>query len=722
MHPKPRQCPVLLFALVHILRLVQSQGTHCTVQQFKQNQRYYDDNFEISNLAESYPDQQSVRVGCKVGYSGFFKMTCSRDQWTYKGNKCQPRSCGHPGDAQFADFQLTVGQDFVFGSQVEYTCHKGFLMANRRNFRRCMAQGWDGVIPICEPLQCPAIYPDSNVLVQGDTENSIYRNSVQFSCRYNNQILSGQQEIICNEHGEWSGTVPKCIEIKCGLPDIPNGSILGDAIEYKENDFLHYECDDRYQRIENRLSKCTNLGLKADWSPVPHCEIIKCRLQLTAEDQATYVPPNKNVFLSGEMLSIHCGQNYWIGSKQNTSVETRCQDDGTWTVYPICRDDFCTNQRPRSVSWWYVQQEHQIRLRHRTQYGCRSGYVNTAKSGMAECTRDGWSPNPLCREILCDPIQIDNAVLSKHNNRTYRNGQSISYGCKEGYEGNPLRTCSVNGWSGSSKCTAKGCPLKGIADAQLKQPSKPIYTNGTNLQYVCNKNGNTITVTCVLGKWEGMRECSGCGKAHLENGFVVKRNANTIHFRCNEGYRLSTHISWVVATCRDGHWIGFSGQCIDNTTCGKPPVIPNGRLTDGQHVNKEDSTVAVICEEGFMAQVQNFTCTKGEWSSFGKPLTDICKSDATYCGIPPKIENTVVISSEKLFPPNSEVTYQCRHKFTLEGDGRSVCVNGQWDVKNFACTEIKGGGPNIPNVVGDEHMYQLRIFSAYSCSITYNPQ
>lgn len=60
-------------------------------------------------------------------------------------------------------------------------------------------------------LQCPAIYPDSNVLVQGDTENSIYRNSVQFSCRYNNQILSGQQEIICNEHGEWSGTVPKCI-------------------------------------------------------------------------------------------------------------------------------------------------------------------------------------------------------------------------------------------------------------------------------------------------------------------------------------------------------------------------------------------------------------------------------------------------------------------------------------------------------------------------------
>lgn len=64
----------------------------------------------------------------------------------------------------------------------------------------------------------------------------------------------------------------------------------------------------------------------------------------------------------------------------------------------------------------------------------------------------------------------------------------------------------------------------------------------------------------------------------------------------------------------------------------------------------------------------------------------VLAADATYCGMPPKIENTVVMSSGKLFPPDSVVTYQCRHEFTTEGDGRSVCVNGQWDVKNFACT------------------------------------
>lgn len=59
-------------------------------------------------------------------------------------------------------------------------------------------------------LQCPAIYPDSKVLAEGDTENANYRNSVRFSCRSHNQILSGLPEIICNEQGEWSGPIPTC--------------------------------------------------------------------------------------------------------------------------------------------------------------------------------------------------------------------------------------------------------------------------------------------------------------------------------------------------------------------------------------------------------------------------------------------------------------------------------------------------------------------------------
>lgn len=36
------------------------------------------------------------------------------------------KSCGHPGDAQFADFRLVAGDDYVFGSQIVYECNPGY--------------------------------------------------------------------------------------------------------------------------------------------------------------------------------------------------------------------------------------------------------------------------------------------------------------------------------------------------------------------------------------------------------------------------------------------------------------------------------------------------------------------------------------------------------------------------------------------------------------------
>lgn len=150
--------------------------------------------------------------------------------------------------------------------------------------------------------------------MQGDTENANYRNSVRFSCRFQNNILSGPQEITCNERGEWSGQVPKCkgtaaslkpltvclwrkvfqsvfrvtggldwiltsglmflasTEVICTQPNIPHGYIMRAANEYKQNDFLHYECLPKYQKTDLRLPKCTNLLTEADWIPKPECE------------------------------------------------------------------------------------------------------------------------------------------------------------------------------------------------------------------------------------------------------------------------------------------------------------------------------------------------------------------------------------------------------------------------------------------------------------------
>ncbi len=60
--------------------------------------------------------------------------------------------------------------------------------------------------------------------------------------------------------------------IICTKPVIENGDVLGDSQEYKENEILRFDCHRRYKAAEERNSKCTKIGQRAEWSPTPLCE------------------------------------------------------------------------------------------------------------------------------------------------------------------------------------------------------------------------------------------------------------------------------------------------------------------------------------------------------------------------------------------------------------------------------------------------------------------
>lgn len=53
------------------------------------------------------------------------------------------------------------------------------------------------------------------------------------------------------------------------------------------------------------------------------------------------------------------------------------------------------------------------------------------------------------------------------------------------------------------------CGPPEIVGAQTRQPSKERYNHGDKRQYTCNKSDYTFTVTCHLGEWEGIHDCSG---------------------------------------------------------------------------------------------------------------------------------------------------------------------------------------------------------------------
>uniref|UniRef100_A0A3P9CI19 Complement factor H n=1 Tax=Maylandia zebra TaxID=106582 RepID=A0A3P9CI19_9CICH len=622
--------------LIFIYRYPDNPGA-CTLEDFKKYP-LYDGNFDISGMQASYPGGRQVKVGCNVGYSGFFKLLCVEGKWQHRGTNCQPRSCGHPGDAQFADFQLRKGDDFVFGSEVVYTCHKGFQMVSRTNFRRCMAEGWDGVIPVCEAQQCPSINVPNNVNVMGDAEEATYGNVVRFSCKSSNHIMNGAREIYCDENGDWKGLEdgnPTCEVVKCEPPRIENGFVLGDIKEYNEREILNFECNLQHKRAQELPSRCTKTGDRAEWIPTPECEEIKCELTLPPLQGTTYEPAYRSRFSPGEKVTVTCEERYWIWRTRTRSVETTCNEDGQWSVRPVCQEVTCIRPQDRLLSRWEASwRDETKKLGDTVRYTCISGYKRKDSVTQATCTRDGWEPNPLCEEIKCRRQQFNNADITGKIQAEYRYNDRVQYNCRRGYEGSFTLTCREDGWHRSNECTAiTGCPTTSF-DRRLK----------------------------------------------------VWQHGDKLYFRCEDGYKPLSKGWWGEATCVHGVWSGVE-SCIEEQKCREAPEIPNGEgiLGNTEQHGQIQEMIFIDCNEGYSAKIEELTCRDGRWDLNGS-LDDICKSNHDNCSPPPKVENAVITTCyRKQYPSGSEVTYQCRDKYTIEGNATLKCTAGEWKELNIQC-------------------------------------
>ncbi|XP_029939702.1 complement factor H-like [Salarias fasciatus] len=652
-----------------------AKSKDCTLQDFLGGD-LYSPNFDITGMDNSYADTKQVRVGCNVGFSGFFKLICENGIWKSRGSGCQPRSCGHPGDAPFADFQLVNGTDFVFGSKVVYICHKGYHMVSRRNYRNCLTGGWDGAVPVCEAQQCPAIRVDtSKVKVTGDPEEAAFGNVVIFSCKSNSEVLNGPMEIYCDETGKWSGIgwkdePPTCKPITCRPPDIKNGRVLGDATEYRENEILNYWCDEQFKVANGIPSKCTKAGQIPDWIPTPLCEQIKCHLQLPPLRGTTYEPASTSAFLPGATVTVTCGSTYWIERTDKTFTEATCKGDGEWNIRPVCQEVICSNQRDPFVSYWGVYYWHQKKLGDTASYTCKRGYKSTNGATRATCTRNGWTPKPLCHETRCERHDIENADIA-HNSK----------------------------WN---------------------------YNDGEEVRYRCRNSGKEFTITCDEGVWTGIEKCSSdesCLKPNIPNGFTAGPYKNTIYYTCDANYKLPTKGWWGSAKCQGGVWSGLQ-RCIEKSRCGEPPVIPNGKATEVRQPAEEAQILEISCNKGYSTDVEQLTCQDGKWNLNGESLETLCRLTRPRCSPPPRVENALVLKPyRKEFLSDSVITYRCRENFTMEGEDTIKCISGEWEEKNTTCIQKPCPFPeDIPNgsyrkIFGKEFVVGTMI--KYTCNEGY---
>ncbi|XDV44839.1 hypothetical protein PO909_013071 [Leuciscus waleckii] len=458
----------------------------------------------------SYSDGETVRVKCMTGYTGLYKLNCENGKWkTVVERPCAKKKCSQPGDIANGDFKLIKGSEFVFGATVLYTCKKGFEMTSRINQRTCRSEGWDNTLPVCEAVKCPAIRTDGGVTASGNTDEGSYGDLIHFECVSTDKKIDGSSDIHCTETGEWSDSVPTCKEITCAAPVIQDGYVVEEMQKYQKDARLKYECFKGFKPREG-IPKCSKFG----WTLKPECDEVTCELKSTTYGVEKITPEGKTIFRAGERVEITCAEKYWISFTKEITKSFKCQDDGKWDMEPVCRDIKCEVPHDQDVFRPNFYFSGDMKFGAKQNYSCISGYDQMAAE--ATCTRDGWTPKPLCVEKCGLPPKVDFADTTNMTKNEYNSGEKVEYSCFYTYtldQHHPYSkylTCEQGQWRGNIRClkpcsvTVEEMDKRGIRLRWGKQENK-ISTHEDQIGFECQTgknvkgNVNDLRQTCNDG-------------------------------------------------------------------------------------------------------------------------------------------------------------------------------------------------------------------------------
>uniref|UniRef100_A0A8C9YES8 Sushi domain-containing protein n=1 Tax=Sander lucioperca TaxID=283035 RepID=A0A8C9YES8_SANLU len=252
-------------------------------------------------------------------------------------------------------------------------------------------------------------------------------------------------------------------------------------------------CNYLHRPTEDRPSKCTKVGIRAEWTPTPACEPIPCKLTLPPLEGTRYESVSRNRFLPGETLRVICGEKYGISNNQE--VVTMCKEDGEWTIRPVCTEVVCSNERPQHVYSWDVSYwRNQPKMGETKRYRCERGYMSKDGATQATCTRNGWTPNPLCQvleSVGCgSPPPLTDGDIKYTVKSNYSHQERVEFMCQRYYtmEGGPHRTCINGEWTGQMRCL-KPCIVNEDVYRQhnitLKSSDSTFFTHDEIVEFRC---------------------------------------------------------------------------------------------------------------------------------------------------------------------------------------------------------------------------------------------
>ncbi|NXC09110.1 CFAH factor, partial [Orthonyx spaldingii] len=662
-----------------------------------------------------YPHGTQATYSCRPGYVKIGRVAFQCVDGTWKQvtpvTECRHKPCGHPGDTEFGFFELTNGNEFVFGARVEYRCNDGYQMLSQRNYRECQADGWSNDIPHCEVIKCLPVQEPENgrIIMTGAFElgqEYSFGQVVNFECNPKHRLV-GAAEIVCSSNGKWSNDVPQCQEVICEVPGIEHGYVRSPKKSYKENEIMQYFCDVGYKYRDRADALCTESG----WNPLPFCTEIECSPPVISSGNFR---PQKDKYVQGNTITVECDAGYHF--KVETGRTTaECTKNG-WVPEPACVRKPCDypdieNGRLSRSQEYYRYSGFPKRFGQTVDYHCLDGYSTPTGEYWVRitCSVGGWSPEPKCLK-KCSIREVENVYFPYHGRVDfYKEGERVSYGCYTDYQAEHEEvTCTRNGWAPPPRCTRKKkCENIIFENGYLNSGSRTFNLKQTIL-YRCHTGfvtpeGQEMGHTrCQESGWTPPPKCIKSCKA---SGHILIYHTNktvfmpedTIEYSCLEGYKTTNNMPTDTTMCgKNGEW-SPAPQCHE-IECALP-LLRNGDFSPKEDKYRSGDVVKFTCANKYIRVGPASTqCYDFGWF----PAPPVCKASVTGCGPPPEIANGgVVDDSVEQYQHGDRKQYECNGEFKLVGSKEIECVDGQWSPPP-SCIEDRTpceSPSSIPNVL-----------------------
>ncbi|XP_030349827.1 complement factor H isoform X1 [Strigops habroptila] len=468
--------------------------------------------------------------------------------------------------------------------------------------------------------------------------------------------------------------------------------------EHSFGQVVKFECNAKYSLVGAKEIICSSNG---KWnSDVPQCQEIICDVPKIPHG---YVRSPKASYKETEQVQFACDKGYRYGER----ADARCTASG-WNPTPYCTEIICSP--PRIPNGNFRPQGDNYKEGDIITIQCNPGYhfrTSTGKS-TAECTKNGWVPDPGCVQKPCDYPAIENGKLSysleyyKDYYFPMRFGQHADYHCNTGYSTPSGRSwvrmvCSERGWSPEPKCL-KTCHVRHLENGYFSSRQN-IYKEGERVIYICNDDYQTERedgeVTCTKGDWSPRPRCirkKKCQTIHFDNGYFSLQRTEfniqeKVNYRCHTGYVTPQLRETGVTECRENGW-------TPPPKCSKSCKSPHVDILN-YHANKTvfmpEDTIEYACLEGYQTANNMPTGTtrcgiNGEWNPEPQCLAIECEMLT--------LPNGDFSPKKGKYRNGDVVKFSCTNNYVRVGPASTQCYYFGWFPPPPVCkVNAKGCGP-----------------------------